>query len=458
MIVMKFGGTSVEDAAALRNVREIVTERRDLRPLVVVSACAGVTNDLLGASRRAAAGDIEGALAIVGRLRERHIATAEALLGSGASAAAREVSRNCADLSELLRSVAVLRELTPRTIDQCAAYGEAWSSLLLAEALTESGVRAERVDSRQVMITDDRFTQATPLLDVIEENARGIILPKLAEGIIVVTQGFVGSTKNGRTTTIGRGGSDYSAAILGAALRVEEIQIWTDVDGILTADPSVVPEAQRIEEMSFAEASELAYFGAKVLHPSTILPAVESDIPVRVLNSRKPQVPGTRITRQSGLSGDCIVRSIAYKKGITVFNIQSTRMLMGYGFLARIFEIFARHEKSIDVVATSEVGVSLTVDDASGIEEILAQLRAIADVRVDQGKAVLCVVGENMKQTKGMAGRIFNALSRAGVNIELISHGGSEINLTFVIDEARIGEAVRALHDDLFPTSRAPAL
>jgi len=301
-----------------------------------------------------------------------------------------------------------------------------------------------------VMVTDENFTSAEPILDLIKKKAREVFSPAIEAGTVVVTQGFIGATEGGITTTIGRGGSDYTASIFGAVLDADEIQIWTDVDGILTADPSLLPEAQLIKEMTFNEASELAYFGAKVLHPSTILPAIKKGIPVRVLNSKRRSNDGTLISEGSRTSSECLLKSIAYKEDITVVTIQSTRMLMNHGFLARVFDTFARHQKGVDVVATSEVGISLTIDNDTRIEPLVSELLKFADVRVEKNKAVVCVVGENLKYTKGIAARVFTALSDAGVNIELISHGGSEINLTFVIDESQIARAVKSLHGEFF--------
>jgi len=462
MIVMKFGGTSVQDAAAIRNAASIVGRERERFPLVVVSACAGVTNALLGIARKSAEGNLQEALAAVAALRQRHFAIAGELFKderrqSSHELAQETIDRDCRELEKLAQSLAVLKELTPRTLDQCAAFGEQWSSLLLTHELLQRGCEACLVDARTVLITGHEFTRATPLFDLIDAKAQEIFLPLLQQHKLAVTQGFIGATQNGLTTTIGRGGSDYSAAIFGAALNVDEIQIWTDVDGVLTADPSILPEARRIKQMTFNEAAELAYFGAKVLHPSTILPAIQKNIPVRVLNSKRPEGRGTLITSfvvaPSGAapaSSQCIVKSIAYKERITVIAVQSSRMLMAHGFLARLFEIFATHQKSIDVIATSEVGVSLTIDNADNLEAILAELREFAEVRVERDKAVFCVVGENMKSTRGVAARVFAALDRAGINVELISHGGSEINLTFVIGEAQIAAAVKCLHDEFF--------
>lgn len=458
MLVMKFGGTSVQDAAAIRNVANIVIRERERTPLVVVSAGAGVTDALLGIAQKSAGGKVEEAAADIMALHDRHAGIAESLLLEAKSRRSDEalalvkskIARDCRQLEKLAQSLAVLQELTPRILDQFTAFGEQWSSLLLSQELLQRGVAVSLVDARKVLVTGNEFTRAAPLFDRIDTKAREIFLPLLQKGAIVVTQGFIGATENGVTTTIGRGGSDYSAAIFGAALAVEEIQIWTDVDGVLSADPSILPEARRIKLMTFNEAAELAYFGAKVLHPSTILPAIRRNIPVRVLSSKRPEGEGTRITSTAAAPAPCIVKSIAYKEHIAIITLKSTRMLMAHGFLARLFEVFARHQKSIDVIATSEVGVSLTIDNADNLDAIVAALREFAEVRVEQNRAVFCVVGENMKATRGIVSRVFAALDRAGVNVESISYGGSEINLTFVTGEAQIAAAVKCLHDEFF--------
>ncbi len=450
MIVMKFGGTSVEDAAALRRACEIISRETHRPPLVVLSACAGVTNTLLAIAHMASKGEGEDALNSLDGLKKRHTDIARELLSQRHLLAKDELDQQFNELDQSVRQLAAVRATELRLLDQFASFGERWSSLLIAHSLKERGMNAEWIDARTVMVTNDDFTRAIPIMESIADEAKRRLLPLLQRGAIVVTQGFVGATSEGVTTTIGRGGSDYTAAILGSVLNVDEIQIWTDVDGILTADPSLIPTANLIKEMSFDEASELAYFGAKVLHPSTILPAMKHNIPVRVLNSKRVCGSGTLIIAQSGQSSDCTVKSIAYKEGITLITVRSSRMLMAHGFLAKVFEVFEFYGKSIDVVATSEVGVSLTIDDASRLEEIVQALRVFAEVRFEKERAVLCVVGENMKYTKGIAGRVFQALGRAGVNIELISHGGSEINLTFVIREGEIESAVRSLHEEFF--------
>jgi aspartate kinase len=280
-----------------------------------------------------------------------------------------------------------------------------------------------------------------------------VFLPRLSAGQIVITQGFIGSTSAGVPTTIGRGGSDYSAAIFGAAIDAEEIQIWTDVNGVMTSDPSIIKNARVIEEMTFREAAELAYFGAKVLHPATILPAVQKNIPVRVLNSKQPEVPGTVIVRESARAETGVVKSIAYKEGITLVTITSTRMLMMHGFLARVFAVFASFGKSVDLIATSEVSLSLTVDSPDNLEAIFGQLREIGDVEVQEEKAVFCVVGEGLRHTRGIITRVFATLDVHAIPVSAISLGASEINVTFVVDGKDIRRCAEALHEAFFPQS-----
>jgi aspartate kinase len=297
-----------------------------------------------------------------------------------------------------------------------------------------------------VILTDNHFTQAQPLLEetytLLEERVRPLI-----ETSVVVMGGYIGATKDGQTTTLGRGGSDYSASIAGAGLNAEEIQIWTDVDGMLTADPRIVPGGHRVKNISFAEAAEMAYFGAKVLHPATVLPAVERNIPVLILNSRRPTVEGTRITAEAAPSKNP-VKCISCKTGITILNIRSTRMLMAYGFLHRIFEIFDRFRTSVDMVSTSEVSVSLTVDNCENLDAISKELREFAEVMIEDRQAIVCLIGEDIRRTPGIAGRAFQILRKE--NIRMISQGASLLNLGFVISEADLKGAVSALHAEFF--------
>ncbi len=449
MIIIKFGGTSVEDAKAISNAVEIISRQRSRQPVVVVSAIAGATNTLVSAARLALEGDLGKATAELNALLERHVLILENVVDDRPTVQQLilEFRRRFDEIKNLCQAIAVLGELTPRSLDAIASVGERLSSLIIARAMAERKLPAELVDARSFMVTDDHFTRAAPLVRPTGEKARTLLLPHVNTGKIIVTQGYIGATAAGVTTTLGRGGSDFSASIIGAALAAEEIQIWTDVDGVMTADPRIAPAAKKLKVISFREASELAYFGAKVLHPSTILPAVEKNIPVIVLNSRRPHATGTRIVADPPKS-NAAVKSIASKGGITVINIQSSRMLMAYGFLSSIFSIFQKHQTAVDLVSTSEVAVSLTIDNPSRLEQIVADLKEVAEVTALDKKAIVCVVGEQMRSTSGVADRVFRALN--DINVTMISQGASEINMSLVIDEADVTESVRRLHREFF--------
>lgn len=393
MIVLKFGGTSVGDAEAIARTAGIVATRMDKGAIVVVSALSGVTNALIAIAEQASKGHLIGAIRAIESLRERHLRQAELLLGTGADCAdvCAELSAMIDELAHLAEALATLGDLTPRSLDAILAYGERMSSLLCVAAFERHAIPAVHVDACEVMITDDSFNRAEPQPEEIAVACRAILLPQVRNGRVPVLGGFIGSAKGtGVTTTLGRGGSDYSASIFGAAVRADAIEIWTDVDGMLTADPRVVPNAKRIEQIAFDEASELASFGAKVLHPNTIAPAVRLGIPVYVLNSRRPEGTGTRITFEAPKRA---VSAIAGKNNVSLVKVGSPRMLLTEGFLRALFEIFERHGTSVDVVATSEVSVSLTVDDPARLEAIVSDLRALGDVSVERNRGIVAVVG-----------------------------------------------------------------
>jgi aspartate kinase len=303
------------------------------------------------------------------------------------------------------------------------------------------------VDSRECIVTDNEHMRAVPLMEETNQRLRSKVQPVLDKGRVPVMGGFIAATKAGITTTIGRGGSDYSAAIVGAGLGAERIEIWTDVDGMMTTDPNMCAEARRIKLISFDEAAELAYFGAKVLHPATVLPAIQKNIPVYVLNSRNPDCEGTRISARVPHCRNSF-KAIAAKKRITIIDVAAPRMLLAHGFLRAIFEAFDRHRVAVDVVSTSEVSVSLTVDSNESIPALAADLAKLADVKYEGRKAIVCLVGENLRETPGIAARVFGELS--DVKIRMISQGASEINLTFVIEEDEVPQVVRRLHKTFF--------
>ena len=445
---MKFGGTSVEDATAIDRVASIVKGRLPERPFVVVSAMAKVTDQLLAMAAAAGRGEREQALDICRTLRERHYTTAGELLGTGLHTDLHtELGAEFDSLDELLRGIAAVGELTPRTSDYVVSFGERLSSMIATPAFVTRDIPATLVDARQVIITDAQHSRAVPQVDEINDRLQDRVKPLIEQGRVPIMGGFIGATREGVQTTIGRGGSDFSAALVGAGLNADRIEIWTDVDGMKTTDPRICADARRIKVISFEEAAELAYFGAKVLHPATVLPAVEKNIPVLVLNSRNPSNEGTRILSRTPRSRS-LFKAIAAKNRITIIEIVAARMLMAHGFLAKVFDIFARHRCAVDVVSTSEVSISLTVDSNEAIPQIAADLEGLAFVKYSGRKAIVCLVGENIRETAGVAAQVFDAIR--DINVRMISQGASEINLTFVIDEADVPEAVRRLHAKFF--------
>src|SRR5215813_13325092 len=448
MIVMKFGGTSVEDAKAIDRTASIVKGRVAKKPIVVVSAMAKVTDTLLKMAQAAGSGDREAALGLSRDLRERHYNTAGELLGTGVFTRFHsELEADFDALDELLRGIAAVGELTPRTTDHVASFGELLSSKIVTQAFSARGINASMVDSRECIVTDNTHTRAVPQFDETNERLCQTLKPLVRNGRVPVMGGFIGATRSGVTTTIGRGGSDFSAAIVGAGLDAESIEIWTDVDGMMTTDPNICPDARRIRVISFDEAAELAYFGAKVLHPATLLPAIQKNIPVYILNSRNPSCDGTRITARAPRCRN-VFKAIAAKKRITIVDVAAPRMLLAQGFLKAIFEAFDRHGIAVDVVSTSEVSVSLTVDSNESIPALAADLASLADVKYEGRKAIVCLVGENLRETPGLAARVFAELT--DVKIRMISQGASEINLTFVIEEDAVPNVVQRLHKAFF--------
>ena len=389
-----------------------------------------------------------GALAIGARLRHRHIDTASALLEQERFARLQMALHVEFDaLDDLLRGIAAVGELTPRTNDLVVSFGERLSSRMLAEAFDERGLQGAHVDARSCIITDANYGKAAALQDTIEAKLAEIVLPLIEAGKTPVMGGFIGATVAGVTTTLGRGGSDYTAALVGGAMHAGAIEIWTDVNGIMTTDPRICPDALRVKTISFEEAAELAYFGAKVLHPATILPAVQKSIPVWVLNSRNAENEGTKITAMAAKCASPF-KSIAAKKRLTIIDVVASRMLMSHGYLKAVFDVFDKYKCAIDMVSTSEVSISLTVDSNQQLPEICSELAKIADVKMEGNKALVCLVGEDIRGHNGIAGRVFSAISH--VNVRMISQGASEINMSFMIDEEDVEEAVRSLHEHFF--------
>jgi aspartate kinase len=453
MRVLKFGGTSVADAAAIERLATIVRRERDNDPrpgmLVVVSALGGVTDALLGLGEQARAGRTSDALDALDALRARHDHVAAALVpGEALAELTSWIGDQFDHLRSAVRTLSALRELHPSSHDGLAAAGELLSSRMVAAALASRGLPAAWADPRLLIVTDNHHTAAVPDMPATFTRVTAALNGLLAEGTVPVTGGFVGATVDGITTTLGRGGSDYSASILGAALGVDEIQIWTDVDGMLTTDPRVYGTPRLVTHLSFGEAAELAYFGAKVLHPKTIQPALAREIPVRILNSRRPEGDGTWITAQPGRDAGPVV-ALACKRKLTVIDVTSTGMLAVHGFLRRLFEVFERYQTAVDVVTTSEVSVSMTIDNPAQLESIVADLSRFADVVVDHNQALVAIVGDHLQDDPGTFGRVVQAIGR--VPLKLVSQAASRRNITLVLAESDLSTAIARLHEEFFP-------
>ncbi len=447
MIVCKFGGTSVADADAILRAADIIHGKLARRPVVVVSALSGATNDLLEIARHAAKGDLLLALTLVEALRSRHLTEASTLLADSVERdeLLAEIGAGFDELAHLAEALSTLGFVTPRSLDAIAAVGELMSSQMVAAAFRARGLDAEWVDARLVTITDEHFTRATPDLVAMAASTREHLRPLVQRGCVPVIGGFIGSSPGHITTTLGRGGSDYSAALIGAVMEAEAIEIWTDVDGMLTADPRIVPAAQLIDRIRFDEAAELAAFGAKVLHPNTIAPAVQRGIPVYVFNSRRPEGTGTMIAFDAPRLP---VRAIAGKRASTLVKLRTARMLLAHGFLRSVFEVFERHRTSVDVVTTSEVSISVTVDDVSHLDSIIADLSALGDVSVERQRGVVAIVGAGLADGSATLAAAIGALGPISVHMASLSATG--INFTLVIDDAQVIDAVRRLHATFF--------
>lgn len=445
---MKFGGTSVQDCEAFARVARIVGDQEDVYPVVVTSAMAKVTDALLAAFDTAKKGDSEAAFSSLQPHFERHLAVSRELTGQTQQEAFNtELEYAKRELTELL--IRVSRRSLPLAMlkDAVVSYGEQLSSRLLTEVFRAKGLNARHTDSRRLIITDDEYGAATPIWDETEKLIQLELDPLIDSGEIPVMGGFLAASRSGETTVLGRGGSDYSAALVGAALKAREIQIWTDVTGVLTTDPRICPDARTLPVLSYEEAAELAYFGAKVLHPKTIQPAVDHAIPIRVCNSHDPGEIGTMIRATSDVTENRI-KSIAYKKNITILRITSARMLGSYGFMSALFQVFERHRTVIDVISTSEVSLALTVDSTHALEQVVKDLERLGKVDVEPNHAVVCIVGEGLRASSGLASKVFSTIE--DVNISLISHGASSVNLTFVVKEDQLADVVKRLHYAFF--------
>jgi len=445
---MKIGGTSVGDVAAFERLISIVSSEVERSPVVVVSAMTKVTDALLAAFEMARNGDAERAFNSLEPHFARHAEVVESLVSAeNKQSFSNELRFAREELGDLLTRVA-RRSLPLQMLkDAIVSYGEQLSSRLVTDVLRSNRINAIHLDSRRLIVTDDEYGAAQPIWPETRELVRIEMQPIVESGEIPVVGGFIAASQAGETTTLGRGGSDYSAAIFAACLEASELQIWTDVTGVLTCDPRVCPEARTLKTLSYEEAAELAYFGAKVLHPKTIQPAVDLEIPVRVCNSREPNEQGTMVL-PAGRSTPRKIKSIAHKTGITVLHITSARMLGAYGFMSAIFQIFERHRTVVDVVTTSEVSVSLTLENADSLDAVVADLERIGHVDIERDQAIICLVGSGLRQTAGVAAQIFAAIS--DINVSMISHGASGVNMTFVVSQEVVNDVIAKLHKTFF--------
>ncbi len=436
MIVMKFGGSSVKDAEMIKTVTSIVKDRLDKKPIIVLSAIKGVTDNLIKALAESMNSQYNAYEEIVAKHKE-------ILSDLGLDAGA--VDEELEELKKALEVNSKVRQNDAKILDYISFFGERMSTKVFAAHLNNVGIKANAFVSGDIgLITNSKFGKASMLdssYEIMNQNLSNL-------DVLPVVTGFGGKDENGEYTTFDRGGSDYVAALIGAAVGAEEIQIWTDVNGIMSCDPRIVSNAKTIPELSFDEASELAFFGAKVLHPRTILPAIKKNIPVVVLNTFEPDHPGSRILNESK-DIDGVIKAISYKKGITIIDVKSTRMLNTHGFLAKLFEIFERYKKSVDMVSTSEIHVSMSVDSKEDVDNISKELEGVAMVKVKEGRSIVYVVGASMKNQIGLAGKIFSILGDNGINIEMMSQCFEEVNVGFVVEESKAQDAVKLLHEKL---------
>jgi len=439
VIVMKFGGSSVANREQIDKVLAIVQSRRDRRPVVVSSAHKGITDGLINAARSAAAGN-EPDHAVIERQAE---------IAASMGCPVELLEPMFAELRDLLRGIYLVRELSPRSLDYISSFGERMSVRVIADYFDRQGLEARAYDTWSLgFMTDDRFGKARPL-EGWQAKVKATFNETVPETVVPIVTGFVGKNRAGEITTLGRNGSDLTATLFGSALSADEVQIWSDTDGVMTADPSVVKAAKSIPNMRFDEAAELAYFGSRVLHPATLVPAIEGNIPVRVLNTNRPDHPGTVISSTPPVKEEPVT-SIAYKEDQTVLTIREPRMFEQVGFLAKAFGLLAEHKVVVDMVATSEVSVSVTSHDHAAIERALDDLSRLGKVELQRDKTILAVVGRNIHGAKGLGARVMQAIAAAEVNVQMHSFGMSSNNMSIVIDDDDIGRAVTHLHRELF--------
>lgn len=451
MIVSKFGGTSIQNSKAIERVFTIVASKKE-QVFIVVSALSKVTDSLIKIATKTSESKLEDARTILDSIIDRHLGIAKELGVFDSIYTYFEKTRE--ELALLIQALVVLGEVSPRSLDKIMSYGELMSSTLIFEYFQTQKLPIFYIDPRTIIKTNSNFTEAE-----IDFSKTGAELSRVLKNCgskyqYFITAGFVGSDNDGNTTTLSRGGSDYTASVIASLIGAKALEIWTDVPGIMTSDPRLIPEAKVISEVSYAEASELAFFGAKVLHPKTIYPAVKKKIPVFVLNSLRPEDEGTIILPTA--SKKKIVKAIAFRRNVVIITIHSNRMLGAFGFLARVFEIFKKYQTSVDLVSTSEVSISLTIDDVRNLHLILDELKEFATVKYEANQVIISIVGEGLKDATNVANRIFGVLRNT--TIKMISMGASDINFSVVVDEKDYEKSIEALHNEFFSRNISPKL
>ncbi|MGA1369454.1 MAG: aspartate kinase [Blastocatellia bacterium] len=458
LIVMKFGGTSVGSAERIAEAAALVARAvlEGHRVVVVTSAMSGITNLLVATAEKAARGEWDPS--VRDELLRRHTVVAEQVIldPEARQQALASIGRRLDGMEKLCFGLSMVHELTPRLLDAISGVGECLCAPLLAGAIAAKGLLSHPIEATELIVTNDHFGAAEPLLEPTRLRTQARLRPWLDERIVPVVTGFIGATEEGLITTLGRGGSDYSASILGAALDADEIWIWTDVNGVMSANPTEVPEARTLREISYSEAAELAYYGAKVLHYKTILPAYKQDIPVRILNSFQPEDPGTRVT-VTGRPSSRGVKAVTSFRNVTMLTISGRGMQGIPGIAAKAFAAVASERASILMIsqASSENNLCFVVGSPEA-PRVLKALRSaleldllqghIESIEQDESVAVVAVVGDRMKGTPGVAGKVFGALGESGVNVIAISQGSSELNISLIVTEKEAAEAVRAIH------------
>lgn len=452
MIVMKFGGTSTQDADAIRNVVGIIAGHLSEKPVIVISAIAQATNMLERAGKLAAEGHSGEARDLLLALINRHYAIVDEIVQDRQRNRdlRKVIAASLGELEELVKGVAILRELTPRTLDSFYCYGELLSSRMVAAALQERGIEAQWLDTVDFMVTDDNFNRALPVMPLVAERLGALAVPLLERGVTPVTQGFIGVARTGRRTTMGRESSDYSASIIGAALNSSDIQIWTDVDGVLTADPRVVDAPRKIKMLSFEEAYELSFFGAKVLHPNTMLPAIEKNIPIHIFNSRRPDSPGTRVA-QATASTRTVVKSVAYRRNVAIVTVVPSVRYQSFPLWEHIHTVLTKYDARPDLSVTSASSYAMSLEASLPVGHIVRELESVGSVSTLGGKGIVCVVGSNIRQAPGVTERLFRSIADFGPT--MIAGGASPSSLCVVLEDDAIPAAVRNIHREFFESS-----